>query len=184
MAVPPDFSAQLDAELAELLLFRERTMLEFHDDYRPLNMYAIYRKDLDMPPEKLASQCGHAFEKALREAQRLRPELAEAYPGTGEGTKVIMYARNRGQLVRGWKEARYAGFPCRLIIDRGTILLPHFTGKPVITALGIGPVYKDEVAEITKRFTMSNPETIVTPGRQAPALGGTCGQDRTLAHIG
>lgn len=155
MTIPAEFDAALDAELAHMMAESERTMADFTPDYRPLNMYAIYRADLDMPPGKLAAQCGHAYVKAWRVAERMRPEICAGYEGTGNGTKLVMYARNLGQLVRAWKEARFAGIPCELIRDRGHILPPHFTGRPIVTALGIGPAYKDEVSPITKRFTLA-----------------------------
>lgn len=144
--LPDDIQALLDE--------RARTMAEFSADHRPLNMYAIYRADLDMPPGKLAAQCGHAYVNAHDEAKALRPDITAGYKGTGNGTKICMYAKNLGQLLRGYREAQAAGLPCSLIIDRGHVLPPHFDGQPIITALGIGPVYRDEAVHITKRFTL------------------------------
>lgn len=144
---------QLDADIQALLDERARTMAAFTPDHRPLNMYAIYRADLEMPPGKLASQCGHAFLNAHDKAKELRPDITAGYKGTGNGTKIVMYAKNQGQLIRAWRELTALGIPCDLIIDRGHVLPPHFDGKPIITALGIGPAYRDEIAHITKRFT-------------------------------
>lgn len=142
-------------EIQALLDERLRTMQDFTEDHRPLNLYAIYRKDLDMPPGKLAAQCGHAYVNAHDEAKLLRPEVTAGYKGTGNGTKICMYAKNVGQLLRAYQEAKEAGLPCALIIDRGHVLPPHFDGKPIITAVGIGPVYADEVKHITKRYTLT-----------------------------
>ena len=144
--LPPEIQAMLDE--------RARTMLDFSPDHRPLNLYAIYRADLEMPPGKLAAQCGHAYVNAHDEAKRLRPELTQSYKGTGNGTKICMYAKNLGQLLRAYREAQAAGLPCSLIIDRGHVLPPHFDGQPIITALGIGPAYRDEAEHITKRLTL------------------------------
>lgn len=144
----------LDADIQELLDERARTMLEFTTDYRRLNMYAIYRSDLDMPPGKLAAQCGHAFQLALEQARLSDPSVESRYKGTGNGTKVCMYAKNLGQLLRAYREARALGLPCALVIDRGHVLPPHFDGQPIITALGIGPVFKDVAEPITKRYTL------------------------------
>jgi len=146
---------QLDPDIQALLDERKRTMAEFKEDYEPLNMYAIYRADLDMPPGKLAAQTGHAFINAWDKAKLERPDIASQYKGTGNGTKITMYAKNLSQLIRAYRECQAANIPCDLIIDRGHILLPHFTGEPIITALGIGPAYRHEIAHITKRYTMS-----------------------------
>lgn len=136
---------------------RLRTMLDFTEGHRPLNMYAIYRKDLEMPPEKLAAQTGHAYLNAWDKAKEQRPDIAALYKGTGNGTKICMYAKNLGQLLRAYRDFQAAGIPCDLIIDRGHKLYPHFDGNPIITALGIGPAYEDEVKDITKRYTMTPP---------------------------
>jgi peptidyl-tRNA hydrolase len=146
---------ELDADIQALLDERARTMADFTPDHRPLNMYAIYIADLDMPPGKLAAQTGHAFNNAMDKACELDPTIKARYKGTGNGTKITMYTKNRTQLIRAFREARAAGIPCDLIIDRGHILPPHFDGKPIITALGLGPTYADVAKPITKRFTLA-----------------------------
>lgn len=148
-------SPALDPDIQAMLDERERTMADFTEDHRPLALYAIYRADLDMPTGKLIAQCGHAFDMAHDRARLERPSITAQYRGTGNGTKLTMYAKNTGQLIRAYREAKAAGIPCELIIDRGHVLPPHFDGKPIITALGIGPAYKDEVAHITKRYTLA-----------------------------
>lgn len=152
-----EFDARIDAEIDALLEERNRTMAEFTSDHRPLNMYAIYVRNLDMPPEKLAAQAGHAYLNAWDKTKELRPELAAQYKGTGNGTKICMSGKNTGQIRRAYKDLRRAGIPCDLIIDRGHVLPPHFTGKAIITAVGFGPVHADEVQHITKRYTMARP---------------------------
>jgi peptidyl-tRNA hydrolase len=145
----------LDADIQALLDERKRTMADFTADYRPLNLYAIYRADLDMPPEKLAAQCGHAFQLALELARAGDSSIEARYKGTGNGTKICMYAKNLGQLLRAYREAQAAGLPCSLVIDRGHVMPPWFDGEPIITALGIGPVFKDVAEPITRRLTMT-----------------------------
>lgn len=145
----------LDSDIAEMLAERKRTMADFVEGHRALNIYAIYRRDLEMPPGKLAAQCGHAFDLAHEAGRALRPEVTASYRGTGNGTKVVMSGKNQGQLIRAYREAKAAGLPVVLVIDRGHVLPPHFDGNPIITAVGIGPVYKDEVGHITKRYTMA-----------------------------
>lgn len=139
-----------ELEIAEMLAERERTMLDFTDDHRGMAIYAIVRKDLDMNAGKLGSQAGHAYAEAV---EHTPADLLAAYKGTGHGTKLAMAAKNMGTITRIYREARAAGWPCYLVIDRGTVDLPHFTGKPIVTALALGPVFKDEVTSITKLLT-------------------------------
>ena len=148
-------SKALSADIQALLDERARTMAEFSPDHRPLVSYAIYRADLEMPPGKLAAQCGHAFQDSRDIASVARPDITAQYKGTGHGTKVCMYAKNLHQLLRAYHDAKAAGLPCALVIDRNHVLPPHFDGNPIITAVGIGPVYADEVKDITKRYTMA-----------------------------
>jgi peptidyl-tRNA hydrolase len=144
--LPPDLQAMID----------HRNYLLAHpiENYRPLNMYAIFREDLDMTAGKLAAQAGHAFEMTYAKALIERPEITNQYKGHGNGTKICMYAKNLGQLERAYRDCLAAGIPAFLIIDSRHIMPPHFDGKPIFTCLGIGPAYKDEIMHITKRYTM------------------------------
>ena len=147
MTLAPDIQALLDE--------RAQTMTAFTADHRPLNMYALYRADLEMPPGKLSAQCGHAYLNAFEAALKMRPAITAHYKGTGNGTKICMYAKNLGQTLRAYRELQALAIPCSLVIDRGHVLAPHFNGQPIITALGIGPAYRDEIAHILKRYTLT-----------------------------
>ena len=68
------------------------------------------------------------------------------------GSKVTLKAKNANQLIRAYREALEAGLPCALIVDQHHVMPPHFTGEPVITAVGIGPCTKAQARSITKRF--------------------------------
>lgn len=144
----------IDADIQAMLDERKESMKAFTDDYRPLYMYAIFRQDLEMTAGKLASQSGHAFDMTHDRAKIERPDITSQYKGSGNGTKICMWAKNLGQLIRAYRDCQAANIPCEIIIDRNAIMLPHFDGNPIITALGIGPAYKDEMAHITKRYTL------------------------------
>ena len=133
---------------------RKESMKAFSEDYRLLNMYGIFRQDLEMSIGKLGSQSGHAFDMCHDLAKIERPEITAQYKGSGNGTKICMWAKNLGQLIRAYRDCKATKIPCILIIDRNHIQLPHFDGQPIITALGIGPAYKDEMAHITKCYTL------------------------------
>ncbi|CAH1690022.1 Aminoacyl-tRNA hydrolase [Hyphomicrobiales bacterium] len=105
-----------------------------------------------MPPGKLSSQAGHAYTDALWAAYDQDPELALRYRREGAGgSKVTLKAKNLAALERARRECEEAGVPHALIIDRDHVLLPHFTGDPVATALGVIGT-KAELRPLMKRF--------------------------------
>lgn len=106
-----------------------------------------------MPQGKSDSQSGHAYCNALLAALRSDPQLISAYQGDDDlGTKVCLVAPNEFRLQRAYQQAKLAGLPCALITDSGHVMPPHFTGAPIITALGIGPATRDQIQHITRKF--------------------------------
>jgi PTH2 family peptidyl-tRNA hydrolase len=107
-----------------------------------------------MPPGKLASQAGHAYTDALFDCLEKDPDTAMSYRRNNAigGSKVTIKCKNLGQLERAARECAEADIPHAVVKDRDHVLLPHFTGEPVITALGIGPCTRSECRHITKRF--------------------------------
>lgn len=121
------------------------------DDH--LYQYAIVSGNLQMPAGKLAAQAGHAFGDSFEDAKRIAPHIAQDYrnPERG-GSKVVLRAKNQHQLIKAYVHARELGIPCALVVDQHHILEPHFTGQPVITALGVGPCTKEQARAVTKKF--------------------------------
>lgn len=118
-----------------------------------LYVYAIARKDLDMPPGKLSSQLGHAYGDALEISREVRPDLHLRYRNNDNGgSKVSLYAKNENHLIKAYIELKELGIPCAIIVDRNHILPPYFDGNPIITALGVGPCTKPEAKQILKKF--------------------------------
>lgn len=128
------------------------------DDKPYYHMYAIIRDDLEMTDGKRLSQSGHAFTDSLASCKETHPEIYEKYRSWSDknsrngGAKVAMKSRNESQLIIAFNLARKAGLPCSIVVDKGHIMLPHFDGSPIITALGIGPCSQEEALKITKRF--------------------------------
>lgn len=102
-----------------------------------------------MPCGKLSAQAGHAYTDSLDAAS---DEARAAYRKGNAGSKVTIQCKNLGQLERAERECIEAGIPHAKIIDAEHVLLPHFTGEPIVTALGIGPCTKAQCRHITKRF--------------------------------
>lgn len=107
-----------------------------------------------MPPGKLASQAGHAFLEAFLTAQKASPASAALYAADPPGTKVVLRAKNLFELERARLECERLGIPHALITDSGHVLPPHFTGAPIVTALGFGPATREEVGRLTRRLAL------------------------------
>ena len=105
-----------------------------------------------MPTGKLAAQAGHAFTDAAHECLLRRPDRYHAYHDGEGGSKSTVEARNLHQLERARRECEDAELPYALVVDSGHVLLPHFTGERIVTALGIGPCTRAQCRHIVKRF--------------------------------
>jgi PTH2 family peptidyl-tRNA hydrolase len=118
-----------------------------------LFLYAVVPASLEMPVGKLGSQIGHAYQKGFAAAQKTHPQLAERYCDPAHGGSIaLLEAKNQKELILAFAKARAAGLPCYLMVDKHHILPPHFTGLPIISALGIGPCTKAQARPITKKF--------------------------------
>lgn len=126
-----------------------------NSDGEHLYVYAILNGSLDMHLDvgKGMAQAGHCFSDSIEAARDIDPELVSAYrdPSRG-GSKVTLKSKNAQQLIKAYAQALELGLPCALVVDQHHVLLPHFTGKPVITGLGIGPCTKEQCRQITKKF--------------------------------
>lgn len=127
---------------------------------RTLRLYAILRQDLEMPAGKAASQAGHAYLEAFLRAQIEDPQVCEAYRRDPDGspsigTKVCLLARDEGTLLDLAAELERAGLHPILIEDSGHLLPPHFDGTPILTALGVGPVRRDQLPRAMKKLAVA-----------------------------
>ena len=126
-----------------------RDQVTTHDEDTTLRMYAILRRDLEMTPGKASSQIGHAFKLLTRKLMLEDPQLAEEYFEDGLGTNVCLVAKNEYALERAYEQAIAAGLFCDKVIDEHHVMPPHFTGEPILTAIGIGPCRRSEIHHIT-----------------------------------
>ena len=68
------------------------------------------------------------------------------------GTKVCLVAKNLLQIYKTQALAEQAGIPTYLVIDSGCP--DFFEGKPTVTALGVGPVRRDQAPFLRKLQTL------------------------------
>jgi PTH2 family peptidyl-tRNA hydrolase len=105
-----------------------------------------------MTPGKAASQAGHAYLNSYLACLSADPLRAREYQRDGLGTKVCLRAHSLESLLRAYDTAVQAGIPCALIEDQGC---PDFYGgQPIITAVGFGPLLREESNRITKKFKL------------------------------
>ena len=100
-----------------------------------------------MPSGKMAAQAGHAFLEAYL-ASHITSQ--KTYRQDSVGTKVTLQGSYL-QIMKLERLLSQAGdIPYRLIYDSGHVLPPHFTGAPIVTALGLGLHEKSHA--LTKPF--------------------------------
>jgi PTH2 family peptidyl-tRNA hydrolase len=106
-----------------------------------------------MPAGKLAAQAGHAYTDSLMDCMDKRPDLFDRYRrGGNAGSKACLKAKNEAALRRLADECAAAGVPHAVVVDSNHVLLPHFDGSPVMTAVGVGPVSRAQARGLVKRF--------------------------------
>lgn len=144
-----DFESVDPKALAELIAGQH----PIGSDSEHLYIYAIVPSSLEMPAGKACPQTGHAYLDSYVQALTTHPEAAARYRNFAEGgSKVALKAKNQQQMIRAYGQARAAGLPCALVVDRTHIMPPHFDGSPIVTAVGIGPCTKAQCRDITKKF--------------------------------
>jgi len=70
------------------------------------------------------------------------------------GTNVCLVAKNENQLIQAYDAAIAAGLNAVKIIDEHHIMPPYFDGRPILTAIGIGPARRSQIHHITKKFSV------------------------------
>ena len=107
-----------------------------------------------MSAGKIASQAGHAFLNAYLETLNKFPHIAKEYQKEGIGTKICLNAKDLNKLLLIQRKLKAADINHYLVTDSGHIMPPFFDGSPIITALGIGPIYPSEVKSIIRRLKL------------------------------
>jgi len=99
-----------------------------------------------MTSGKAASQAGHAFLDSFLTAP---PENTAAYLEDG-GTKIVLTVPGERELCDLFHRAKLAKLPCAMVIEENHVMPPHFDGSQIVTAIGIGPLPRNEAKSITK----------------------------------
>ena len=121
----------------------------------------VIRKDLDMPPGKLAAQVAHAslgavflgFNK-IDNIMSLDLNGEDGSPGAlekwiqGRFTKVVLYVKSEQALMNIYEKAQDKGLPSVLIEDAGFTVFKEST----LTCVGIGPCYPEKFIGVTDKL--------------------------------
>lgn len=97
---------------------------------------------------KMGAQIGHAYVHSILDAQQRFPALVDAYLDSGVVGKACLKADEEilHQLSRLYKD-KTGVF---LVKDAGLTVFP----RPMITALGIGPIYVKDREDILKNLSV------------------------------
>lgn len=129
-----------------------------------------------MSPGKAAAQAGHAFIGALFSplsdvrtgggqvapvalvgsnptASALFREQALAYLSESPGTKVCLRG-SLAQIEKARLHAEHLGIPHFLVVDSGCE--DFYGGHPIVTALGIGPLYRHQAKPVAGKLRLLN----------------------------
>lgn len=123
-----------------------------------MRLFAILRGDICMSEGKANAQAGHAYVDALLHALH-HPhsdarERARAYAGLRPGTKICLDGGSPTDFDRLLAELQAREIPHVLIHDQGHVELPDFDGSRIVTAIGVGPLHRDERPRSLKRLSM------------------------------
>jgi peptidyl-tRNA hydrolase len=104
-----------------------------------------------MTAGKIASQAGHAYLDAYLTALKSDTDRCTQYK-QGHGIKVCLVAKNEHHLNKLEMACINRGIPHALIHDLGYTC---FEGRTTVTALGVGPIRRNELPELNKMGLMS-----------------------------
>lgn len=118
----------------------------------------IMREDLPMNVGKVAAQAAHASLATLlnKNSSHVKKEINleledhEVEWFNDKFTKVLLGAKSENQLNNLKEKALSLGLNVVEIVDAG-----HTTfDKPTLTCIGIGPNYKEEIDQVTKKLQL------------------------------
>jgi peptidyl-tRNA hydrolase len=102
---------------------------------------------------KSVAQASHAARLSLLHFLHIYPErLAEFRDKNSAGSIVVLDVPGLDDLEHLAVLARRDDLPWALFVDSGHVMLPHFDGSPVPTALAIGPASKQSIKPLVRHY--------------------------------
>jgi PTH2 family peptidyl-tRNA hydrolase len=99
-----------------------------------LRMWLFIRKDLPMPPGKLAAQAGHGFGTCLWLSNCRDPNLVAEYMNRAQG-KIAVGVKNEEELLKSVEACQEAGLVAVSVKDAAHTVFD----KPTYTVGAVGP---------------------------------------------
>lgn len=118
-----------------------------------LRLYAIVRTDIPMSSGKAMAQAGHAYVDALMSGIASGHPDSIAYASERPGTKITL-AADIETIIAMARTLEAHSIPHALIVDSGHIEPPAFDGKPIVTALGVGPLLTARSRKLMRRLPL------------------------------
>ena len=106
----------------------------------------LVRKDLHMPPGKLAAQCAHASVETVLKSSK---DVVDEWKREGM-TKIVLGVNTQEDLTSHLRMAKQAGLVCALIKDAGRT----FFSEPTVTCRGIGPDEDGKIDRVTGHLSI------------------------------
>lgn len=131
-----------------------------------MRLYAILRSDISMSIGKSIAQAGHAYLGSLSVAHNRSLPIAKAYSDLDVATKICLDGGSEDNLLRLHDKLSHLNIPSFLVVDSGHVELPDFDGSPTLTALGVGPVLRNEAPGFLKKLPLWS--GLPSPRRKPP----------------
>lgn len=111
-----------------------------------------------MSEGKANAQAGHAYVDALLNSLTSEDALsrmrAASYAGLKPGTKICLDGGSLSRIEMLCERLAEAGTPHVRIVDSGHVEAPDFDGRPILTAIGIGPLRRDETPNFLRKLPL------------------------------
>lgn len=112
-----------------------------------LRIWIAVRRDLDMPPGKMAVQVGHAVASLIHKGGKIVDKYMEA-----SQAKIVVYVANEAQASAVVRECERAFIPVVSIVDAGLTVF----NAPTMTAVGFGPSARDDLPGALRCLPLAN----------------------------
>ncbi|MCF6114781.1 aminoacyl-tRNA hydrolase [Mesorhizobium muleiense] len=113
------------------------------DALSELRMWLFIRKDLPMPPGKLAAQAGHGFGTGRD------PDLVVEYMNRAQG-KIAVSVKNEEELLKSVEACKEAGLVAVSVKDAAHTVFD----KPTYTVGAVGPCYRKDLPKRVSRLRL------------------------------
>jgi PTH2 family peptidyl-tRNA hydrolase len=112
-------------------------------------MWVFVRRDLPMPPGKLAVQAGHGFAQCIYRTMLADPERVAAYMAAAQA-KVAVAVKSAEELRKAVAACDAAGLVATLIEDAAHTVFD----EPTLTVGAVGPCLHEELPKSVARLQL------------------------------